>query len=86
VQTVAGHDSTNMKDKVPTVMLFVPSVGGVSHNEKEYTRDQDAAAGADLLEEVLRRLAEGELATSGVTLGAGYSHGRVVTTAEMEGA
>ena len=33
IMTVAGHDSTNLKDHVPTVMLFVPSVEGISHNE-----------------------------------------------------
>jgi N-carbamoyl-L-amino-acid hydrolase len=26
-----------MKGIVPTVMLFVPSVAGISHNEREYT-------------------------------------------------
>lgn len=61
VMTVAGHDSTNMKDVVPTVMLFVPSVDGVSHNEGEFTRDEDAVAGVDLFTDVLRRLVAGEL-------------------------
>lgn len=37
IRTLAGHDSTNLKDLVPTVMLFVPSVDGISHNEREYT-------------------------------------------------
>lgn len=61
VMTVAGHDSTNMKDVVPTVMLFVPSVDGISHNEGEFTRDEDAVAGVDLFTDVLRRLVAGEL-------------------------
>ncbi|MDO5493986.1 MAG: M20/M25/M40 family metallo-hydrolase, partial [Nesterenkonia sp.] len=59
--TVAGHDSTNMKDLVPTVMLFVPSVDGLSHNEAEYTRDEDLLRGVDLLTEVGRRILAGEL-------------------------
>jgi beta-ureidopropionase / N-carbamoyl-L-amino-acid hydrolase len=59
--TVAGHDSTNLKDVVPTVMLFVPSVEGISHNEAEYTRDDDALRGVELLTEVTRRLVQGEL-------------------------
>jgi N-carbamoyl-L-amino-acid hydrolase len=58
VYTVAGHDSTNMKDTVPTVMLFVPSVGGISHNEAELTRDEDMLTGVEVLTEVVRRLAE----------------------------
>ena len=61
VMTVAGHDSTNMKDLVPTVMLFVPSVDGVSHNLNEYTRDEDLVAGVDHLTGVIGRLAQGAL-------------------------
>lgn len=61
VMTVAGHDSTNMKDVVPTVMLFVPSVEGISHNEAEYTRDDDALRGVELLTDVTRSLVRGEL-------------------------
>ncbi|WP_449281737.1 M20 family metallo-hydrolase [Leucobacter sp.] len=61
VMTVAGHDSTNMKDRVPAVMLFVPSVDGISHNLKEFTRDEDLLAGVDHLTGVVRRLAEGAL-------------------------
>ena len=62
IMTVAGHDSTNMKDAVPTVMLFIPSEEGISHNEAEFTRDDDAVRGAELLTEVVRRLVRGELA------------------------
>lgn len=58
IYTVAGHDSTNMKEKVPTVMLFVPSVEGISHNEAELTRDDDMLAGVEVLTDVVRRLAE----------------------------
>lgn len=59
VRTLAGHDSTNMKDMVPTIMLFVPSVQGISHNEKEHTSDEDMLAGVDLLTELLGRVAAG---------------------------
>ncbi|MFJ6537040.1 M20 family metallo-hydrolase [Paenarthrobacter sp. NPDC091711] len=61
VMTLAGHDSTNMKDIVPTVMLFVPSVDGISHNEHEYTTDQDIVAGLTMLTEVVARLCDGAL-------------------------
>jgi N-carbamoyl-L-amino-acid hydrolase len=64
ILTVAGHDSINMKDIVPTVMLFVPSVEGISHNEREYTLDKDIVAGLDVLTDVVRRLARGELAAT----------------------
>jgi beta-ureidopropionase / N-carbamoyl-L-amino-acid hydrolase len=65
IMTVAGHDSTNMKDAVPTVMLFVPSEEGISHNEAEFTRDDDAVRGAELLTEVVRRLVRGEFEATG---------------------
>ncbi len=60
VRTLAGHDSTNMKDIVPTIMLFVPSVDGISHNERELTSDEDMLAGVDLLTELLGRVVQGE--------------------------
>ena len=62
VMTVAGHDSTNMKDTVPTVMLFVPSVDGISHSLDEFTKDEDLVSGLRHLTEVVRRLAAGALA------------------------
>ncbi|WP_017594493.1 M20 family metallo-hydrolase [Nocardiopsis potens] len=65
IMTVAGHDSTNMKGIVPTVMLFVPSVEGVSHNVGEYTTDEDLLAGLAVLTGVVRDLADGALAAGG---------------------
>lgn len=61
VQTRAGHDSTNMKEIVPSVMLFVPSVDGISHAEAEYTADEDLCTGVDLLTETLARMLDGAL-------------------------
>lgn len=45
----AGHDAQDMARIAPTGMIFVPSVGGVSHSPKEYTRTDDLANGADVL-------------------------------------
>ncbi|HEY8720354.1 M20 family metallo-hydrolase [Pengzhenrongella sp.] len=59
--TLAGHDSTNLKDIVPTVMLFVPSADGISHNERECTNDSDSCAGVDMLTAVVERLLAGDL-------------------------
>jgi allantoate deiminase len=53
----AGHDSQVMATGVPTAMLFVPSVEGRSHSAAEYTTPEDAARGATVLVEALRRLA-----------------------------
>ncbi|MCW0215406.1 MAG: M20 family metallo-hydrolase [Pseudonocardia sp.] len=62
VKTRAGHDSTNMKDIVPTVMLFIPSVEGISHAEAEFTADEDLCTGVDVLTETLARMLDGALA------------------------
>jgi beta-ureidopropionase / N-carbamoyl-L-amino-acid hydrolase len=62
IRTRAGHDSTNLKDLVPTIMLFVPSVNGISHNELEYTADSDLVRGVDMLTGVLDRLIHGACA------------------------
>ncbi|MGK0741673.1 M20 family metallo-hydrolase [Leucobacter sp. Z1108] len=62
IMTVAGHDSTNMKDIVPTVMLFIPSIEGISHNELENSSDADSVAGVVMLSEVVARLVRGDLA------------------------
>jgi N-carbamoyl-L-amino-acid hydrolase len=45
----AGHDAQNMARIGPMGMIFVPSVGGVSHSPKELTHWDDCAHGADVL-------------------------------------
>ena len=54
--TMAGHDSVNLNDVVPTVMLFVPSDQGISHSEAEHTEDADLLAGVRVLTEVTTAL------------------------------
>jgi N-carbamoyl-L-amino-acid hydrolase len=53
----AGHDAQMMARICPAAMIFVPSVGGVSHNPNEFTRDSDLVAGANVLLDVVTRLA-----------------------------
>ena len=45
----AGHDAQDMASIAPTGMIFVPSVGGISHSPKEFTHAQDIANGSDVL-------------------------------------
>ena len=45
----AGQDAQNLATICPTAMIFVPSVGGISHDPEEYTRDQDIINGANIL-------------------------------------
>ena len=54
----AGHDAQILARKCPAAMIFVPSVGGLSHNVREHTEARDLAAGARVLFRVLTQLAE----------------------------
>jgi beta-ureidopropionase / N-carbamoyl-L-amino-acid hydrolase len=52
----AAHDAVYMARIAPTAMVFVPCEGGISHNEIENARQEDLAAGCDvLLQAVLAR-------------------------------
>jgi len=45
----AAHDSVYIARVAPTTMIFVPSRGGISHNEAEWTSFEQCAAGAQVL-------------------------------------
>lgn len=45
----AGHDAQMMAQLVPMGMIFVPSIGGISHSPKELTSWVDCTRGADVL-------------------------------------
>jgi N-carbamoyl-L-amino-acid hydrolase len=45
----AGHDAQMMAQLTPMGMIFVPSVGGISHSPKELTQWEDCANGANVL-------------------------------------
>jgi hydantoinase/carbamoylase family amidase len=45
----AGHDSAHLAALGPMAMIFVPSVGGVSHHPAETTTPDDLVAGASVL-------------------------------------
>ena len=45
----AGHDAQYMAQITPTGMIFCPSVGGISHSPKEFTKPQDVVNGANVL-------------------------------------
>jgi allantoate deiminase len=57
----ALHDSAVLAPHVPTVMLFVPSKDGISHNPAEFSRVEDIAAAAQAVERVVRRPAVAQL-------------------------
>ena len=53
----AGQDSQMMARLCPTAMVFAPSVGGISHNPKEFTKDEDVVSGANVFLDVALELA-----------------------------
>jgi N-carbamoyl-L-amino-acid hydrolase len=62
IRTMAGHDSVPMNRIVPTVMMFIPSVDGVSHCEREFSTDDDMVSGLRALTNVAWQMVHGALA------------------------
>jgi beta-ureidopropionase / N-carbamoyl-L-amino-acid hydrolase len=52
----AGHDAQMISRIAPAAIIFVPSMGGISHNPKEFTPEADLVAGANILLDVVKRL------------------------------
>jgi len=52
----AGHDAQVLATIMPAGMLFVPSIGGVSHHWSENTDDADIVTGAEVFVDACRRL------------------------------
>lgn len=53
----AGHDSQIIAPRIPTGMIFVPSIGGISHNPAEDTKTEDLVEGIKILIGTLHKLA-----------------------------
>ncbi|SPK70466.1 N-carbamoyl-L-amino acid amidohydrolase (plasmid) [Cupriavidus taiwanensis] len=49
----AGHDAQMIARIAPAAMIFVPSKGGVSHNPREHTDDDQLVMGAEVLLDVV---------------------------------
>jgi N-carbamoyl-L-amino-acid hydrolase len=45
----AGHDAQILAEKMKSAMLFVPSIGGISHHYAENTKDEDIVLGCQVL-------------------------------------
>ncbi|MGI9065817.1 MAG: M20 family metallo-hydrolase [Pyrinomonadaceae bacterium] len=52
----AGHDAQDMARLAPVGMIFVPSVGGISHSPREFSKPQDITNGANVLLHTLLKL------------------------------
>jgi N-carbamoyl-L-amino-acid hydrolase len=45
----AGHDAQEIAHIAPMAMIFIPSVGGISHSPREFSRAADITHGANVL-------------------------------------
>lgn len=52
----AGHDAQDMARLGPVGMIFIPSVGGISHSPREFSMPEDIANGANVLLHTLLKL------------------------------
>ncbi|EIE51458.1 N-carbamoyl-L-amino acid amidohydrolase [Salipiger aestuarii] len=57
MRTITGHDALALAAVMPSTLVFVPSVGGLSHCEDELTLPDDLRNGGAVIRETLRRLA-----------------------------
>ena len=57
--SAAGHDAQILSTIMPSGMLFVPSIDGISHHWTENTDDADIVTGAAVFVEACRRLLAG---------------------------
>ena len=49
----AAHDAQEMANLGPIGMIFIPSVGGISHSPREFSRPGDIENGANVLLETV---------------------------------
>ena len=52
----AGHDAQVFAKLVPSAMLFVPSIGGISHDFSEDTKEEDIALGCQVFADAAARI------------------------------
>ncbi len=55
----AGHDAMVYARHMPAGMVFVPSIGGISHHWSENTSDEDIVLGARVYADAAARLLRG---------------------------
>jgi N-carbamoyl-L-amino-acid hydrolase len=53
----AGHDAQQMAKLMPMGMIFIPSIGGISHSPKELSTWEHCANGANVMLETVLELA-----------------------------
>ncbi len=68
--SAAGHDAMVLAHHLPCAMLFIPSIGGVSHDFAEDSRDDDIVLGCQVLADAATSILRGHQAsrTNSLTL------------------
>ncbi|MAE89780.1 MAG: Zn-dependent hydrolase [Pelagibaca sp.] len=56
MMTITGHDALALAAMMPSNLVFVPSVNGLSHNEAELTHPEDLANGCAVVKALLQRM------------------------------
>ena len=57
--SAAGHDAQIVAQVIPAAMMFVPSIGGISHHWSENTSDEDIVLGARVFTDAIARVLKG---------------------------
>lgn len=55
----AGHDAQVIGLKMPAAMMFVPSIGGISHHFTENTHDEDIVLGCQVFADAAAKILKG---------------------------
>ena len=55
----AGHDAQILAERMKSAMLFVPSIGGISHHYAEDTKDEDIVLGCQVFADAAAELLGG---------------------------
>jgi N-carbamoyl-L-amino-acid hydrolase len=56
----AGHDAQILAERMKSAMLFVPSIGGISHHYAENTKDEDIVLGCQVFADAAAELVGSE--------------------------
>ena len=65
LETIAAHDGICMIPICPSIVINVPSVGGVCHHPSEFTTPEDLELGAEVLARMPDRLCDEGLGALG---------------------
>ncbi|MBV8410782.1 MAG: M20/M25/M40 family metallo-hydrolase, partial [Alphaproteobacteria bacterium] len=52
----AGHDAQSVAQRLPAAMMFVPSIGGISHHFTENTADGDIVLGCQVFADAAAKI------------------------------